>query len=439
MADSKNETGWVKLFDDYKILESIEEKGQFIIDSKKINVEREARLMAKIDHSFQLPKIFSENKLSILPVSRGEYIISNFNTFSEFSPCNDPIIDFQFPDYIDSLDYNNITSEAIAINAAYVSGIIEDFTQDNYLLPTVNGRMGSQAFNFNIHLNPPKVGTLNICVEKSQIEIDAGFEGLNSLNLIEAKNTISSDFIIRQLYYPYRLWQSKVIKPVRPLFLSYTNGIFHLREYVFDDLMTYNSIRLINQKRYRISESTSLIINIETIQRILYTVNVVQESNIPFPQADSFERVINLCEILSNKGSLTKEELILDYDFKQNDTFDMRQVDYYTNAARYLQFVQKGRNESNEVIYYLSPTGENLFKLGIKERQLEFVKSILSHSVFKQTLELYFFKADRPTKSEIIEIMKASNLYKVDSEQTFSRRASTIISWLNWVLELIED
>ena len=74
MAESKNETGWIKLFEDHKIFESIQKQGSFIIDSKQINVERQARLMAKIDHSFQLPKIFADNNLSILPISRGEYV-----------------------------------------------------------------------------------------------------------------------------------------------------------------------------------------------------------------------------------------------------------------------------------------------------------------------------------------------------------------------------
>ena len=41
--------------------------------------------------------------------------------------------------------------------------------------------MSSQAFNFNIHRNQPMSGLLNISIEKSQIEIDAGFEGINSL------------------------------------------------------------------------------------------------------------------------------------------------------------------------------------------------------------------------------------------------------------------
>jgi hypothetical protein len=439
MADSKNETSWIKLFEDHRIFESIQKAGFFTIDSKKINIEREARLMAKIDHSFQLPKIFAENNLSILPISRGDYIISNIKTFSDFIPCEEPIVDFSLPDFIESLDYKNMMSEAIAINGAYISGIIEDFTQDKYLFPTVNGRMSSQAFNFNIQFNPPKDGFLKINVDKSQIEIDAGYEGLNYLNLIEAKNTISSDFIIRQLYYPYRLWESKISKPVKPIFLTYTNGVFHLREYVFDDLMNYNSIRLIKQKRYSIKENTSLVINTEIIQGLIYNSKIIPEPQIPFPQADSFERIINLCEILSLKGSLTKEELISNYDFKQSDTFDMRQVDYYTNAARYLGFVDRGHNNNDDVCYFLTTRGNDLFNLSIKERQIEYSKSILSHLVFKRVLSLYFNKAEIPTKGEIVQLMKESDLYNIDSEDTFKRRSSTILSWINWILGLMEE
>jgi hypothetical protein len=440
MSESKNDISWNKLFEDHRILELIEKNGQFIIDSGKIKVEREARLMAKIDHSFQLPKLFSDNKLSILPISRGKYVISNFNTFSELIPCNDPVYDFQLPDYINSIDYNNITSEAIAINCANISGMISDFTEDIQLLPTVNGRMSSKSFDFNILLNPPKSGILKLSVEKSQMEIDAGFEGINCLSLIEAKNTISSDFMIRQLYYPYRLWESKISKPVKSIFMTYTNGIFHFREYVFDDLYTYNSIRLVKQKRYRIKEPSSIVINIETIQSLILSAKIVSEpKNIPFPQADSFERIINLCEVLGNKGSISKDELTSDYEFKKRDNLNPRQTDYYTNAARYLGFVERGRNDLNEVCFFLSDKGNNLFNLGIKERQIEFTKSILSHLVFNRVLDLYFKKAGIPTKIEVVNIMKESNLYNVDSEDTFKRRASTIMSWINWILDLIEE
>ena len=89
----------------------------------------------------------------------------------------------------------------------------------------------------------------------------------------------------------------------------------------------------------------------------------------------------------------------------------MRQVDYYTNAARYLGFIERGRNENNEVCYFLTSIGINLFALPIKERQIEFSKSILSHLVFNRVLSLYFSKAEIPTKTEIVQIMKTSNFY----------------------------
>jgi hypothetical protein len=44
-----------------------------------------------------------------------------------------------------------------------------------------------------------------------------------------------------------------------------------------------------------------------------------------------------------------------------------------------------------------------------------------------------------PSKNEIIEIMKISKLYKIDSDATFFRRASTITGWINWIMNQIEE
>src|SRR5690606_9488488 len=105
------------------------------------------------------------------------------------------------------------------------SGIIADFTEDEKLLPTISGRMSSEDFSFKIR-NVINNEWVPICVSNSQIEIDGGYEGLKSFIIIEAKNSISDDFLIRQLYYPYRLWKKRLQKPVRPVFLTYSNGIF---------------------------------------------------------------------------------------------------------------------------------------------------------------------------------------------------------------------
>jgi hypothetical protein len=426
MADSKNDVAWVQLFDKHKILETVNTEGSILINSNQINEFREARLMTKFDHKTQLPKLFADNNLSILPVSRGGYIIGAIETFHDFSKEDVDIEKINFPTFLESLDYQDITSEATAINCAFVSGILSDFTAEEKLYPTVSGRMSSNSFNFFI--NSAK-GQFKVNVGNSQIEIDGGYEGANSLNLIEAKNYISNDFLVRQLYYPYKLWASKIRKKVRPIFLTYTNGIFHLREYGFDDINHYNSLRLINQKKYAVQEGA---FNIESIQQIFHEVVVVSEPNIPFPQANSFERVINLCELLKEKDVLTKVDVTLNYDF------DARQTDYYTNACKYLGLVEQ-KIENAQIIYVLTSKGKELFDISIISRQAEFVKLILSHVVFRRALELTFKDGKIPDIASIVPIMKHSNLFNVNSESTYFRRASTILGWINWIMNLIEE
>jgi len=439
---SENEKAWSQLFEKYNIAEAIDRDGQYFISSKDINEFREARLMTKFDHRFQLPAVLSERQLSILPISRGGYVLSNIETFESFAETpNLDITEFAIPPHLESLDFSTITSEALAINCAYVSEIIADFTQDENLVPTVSGRMSSQLFDFTIRKVGDGNSVLRVNVQNAQVEIDGGYEGTESLNLIEAKNNLSSDFLIRQLYYPYRLWQNRIRKCVRPIFLTYTNGIFHLREYQFTDLYNYNSIVLIKEKKYRLKDSSEQVLNMESIQGMLNTIPIVDEpTDVPFPQADSFERVINLCEILYNNTDedYTKEALSCNYDFKEKDSLDMRQVDYYTNAAIYLGLVEK-TDGTDKSVFGLTDIGISLFRTGsLIERQLKFIRAILTHRAFNRTLMLYLQKADEPTKDEIIEIMKSSNLHNIASDSTFRRRASTILSWVNWILGTIE-
>jgi hypothetical protein len=186
---------------------------------------------------------------------------------------------------------------------------------------------------------------------------------------------------------------------------------------------------LLNKKKYVIQDE---IVNIENIQRILDETRIEDEPKIPFPQADSFDRVINLCELLHNKITLTKEEITRNYDF------DARQSDYYSNAGRYLGLVEYER-ENDMVICCLTEKGRNLFKLSIFYRQIEFVKLILSHAAFNNTLKLYFKNGNIPTKQEIIKIMHRSDIWNIDSESTYLRRSSTIISWINWIIDPIEE
>lgn len=424
---SLNDIAWEQLFLKYDILNQISENGQFQISATQIKEFREPRLMAKFDHTINLPKIFADNQLAILPITRGDYVISHFEAYHKFEDDNVPVTRVSLPTYIQSLDSNNIPSEAIALNCAVATGIVADFLQDEDLVSTVSGRMGSGTFDFNIansNTNTP----FQVQVNNSQIEIDAAYEGVRGLALFEAKRDLSEDFLVRQLYYPYRVWQSRVTKTVRPLFLVYSNGIYRLYEYAFQDLNNYSSLVLVSQKNYSVEDTA---IEITDIQAVLRQAQLEQEPQIPFPQADSFERVINICELL-NEQELSRNDVTEQY------AFDARQTNYYTDAARYLGLLEK-KKDSSTPFYSLSDKGKRILGLNFKQRQLAYCDCILSHKAFADTLSRYFESGSMPSTGEIVGIMKQSNLYNVSSDSTFERRSSTIKGWLNWIVGLVNE
>lgn len=421
---SFNDIAWENLFEKYDILNEIDMKGSFLVTSKQIRNVREPRLMAKFDHSVNLPDIFKENHLSILPVTRGKYIISHFKTHHNFETDNGTVIRADLPDYVQSVDINNISSESIALNCAAAAGIIEDFTNDCGIVPTVSGRMGSGRFDFNI-FNTRLKDFMNINVENSQIEIDGAYEGQQYLTLFEAKCGLSDDFIVRQLYYPYRVWQKRVKKPVKTVFFVYSNGIYRLYEYCFDNLLNYNSLILVKQRKYSIEDTT---FTTEDIYDILQKTVTIEEPTISFPQADSFERIINICEFADG-------QVVNKFQIAEKYGFDLRQAYYYADAARYLGLLDKITSN----IYCLSPKGRCLQNMGYKERQLFLCGCILSHKIFADVLKLYFSCGIMPDYKEIIKLMKQSELFNIESDSTFRRRASTVRAWIEWIIGLINE
>lgn len=417
-----NNEAWKELFRKHNILDHIEQHGQFRISANQIREYREPRLMTKFDHKINLPSVFSVNELAILPVTRGDYVIAHFDAYHKLEHNNSEIIKLVPPDNIQSLDYNNIPSEAIALNCAFAAGIITDFLEDECIIPTVSGRMGTGDFDFMINDTKNDLSR-KISVANAQMEIDAAYEGRSFLALIEAKREFSEDFITRQIYYPFRVWQARITKPVRPVFFTYSNNIFTLSEYKFAEKNNYSSIELIRQKNYSVEDTD---ITAQDILNILDRVKIVNEPEISFPQADKFERVIDLCELLNNTNGMTKQEITEHYNF------DSRQSDYYANAGRYLGLIER----NNSSVYSLSDMGRKILNMNYRNKQLALCECILSHRVFHEALKLYFSTGNLSDINEIIIIMKESELYNIDGEETFKRRAGTIRSWLNWIANL---
>ena len=422
-----NDIAWEKLFHEHKIPSSISTDGSFVINAKDINKYREARLMTKFDHRKNLPEIFKENKLSILPITRGSYIIGKFDVYHKIENLNSEIKKAKLPGFIQSIDQNNITSEATAINVAYLSNILTDFISDTEIQPTVNGRMSSNSFDFNIY-NSALKRKQTISVENSQVEIDGGFEGLNSLTLVEAKNAISDDFLVRQLYYPFRLWKNKIDKEIKSIFLTYSNGIFSLYEYEFQDSLDYKSLKLTKHQNYTLEDDE---ISFDEIEKVFNSSQIESEpTGVPFPQADSFERAINICELIYEHGFISRDDITREYDF------DVRQTDYYTNACIYLGLLDKEKDTDEGVGHSLSITGNKIMRENLKTRRLEFVKLILQKRAFNESFKEYLRTTREPEKNFIVSILCQTPSISEMAESTQNRRASTVSSWIDWVLDL---
>jgi hypothetical protein len=424
MSKTKNDVAWEQIFDKYSILKRIDSDSYFIITSSQINKYREARLMTKFDQKSNLPSLFIENNLSILPLTRGSYIIGKFDAYKNVvydkSVQNIP---FSIPSYVKSIDLNNIYSESVALHTAYVGGIINDLLEEESL-QTISGRMSTGTFSYSIKLENQY---FNVDVNNSQCEIDGGYESPNKLILVEAKNFKVDNFLIRQMYYPYRLWRNKVNKEILPVFFTYSADVFSFFVYKFNDDNMYNSLELIQQKNYIFDESP---ISVDDIFDILINTNIIDEPNVPFPQADNFERTIDLLGLLMTE-ELTKESITLNYAFEQ------RQTDYYTNSGIYLGLIQK-KKDNGEIIYFLTPLGKKIMSQRQRDKKLSIVKQILEHEVFHKSLRLYYNNLSPITKNDVIEIMKSSHLHNVTEISTIKRRAQTVLRWIEWILGLTE-
>lgn len=412
---------WERLFDKYDIKKKVSESGLFYITADQIREFKEPRLMTKFDTKESLPSVFG-NRMGILPVTRGKYVIGEFDLYEEFPEERTDIIRVpaeQLSARFETIDLGDIRSEAAAINVMGITGILKDFLGEEYLCQTVSGRMGSGDFSFQV--SGRNSDLRNIQVNNSQVEIDGGFEGGGAFAIIEGKNVVHSNFLVRQLYYPFRLWKNKnVKKPIKPVFMVYSNNIFRLMEYEFTDLNCYNSIRLVRQKNYSMEDTR---ITKEELYGVWNRTKVRPEPDVTFIQADSFDKVISLVENLEG-NPLTTSEIAELFGFRE------RQSDYYFNACRYLGLAVKASDEEGTKKVYITERGAALLKLDYKSRQLRYVQLILEHAIFHELFEIVLRTGIIPEKSTIAARMRYLG---VCGESLVERRSSSVSGWLKWM------
>lgn len=407
---------WKDIFNDYPIVDEISKNGAFEISSTQIKKYYEPRLVTKFDYSQALPTVMKEHGICILPNTTGTYILGNFNIFKDFPKETEKVYPVGFPSWIESIDPYNIQSESIAITAATITPMFADFFNDDNLIGTVSGRMGSGKFEFY-------VGNNKIDVNSSQIEIDGALESPDRFVLLEGKNVLHDDFIVRQLYYPYRTFKDKIKKPIHSVFITYSNNVYRLMEYKFNDYLHYDSCEFVREKKYCIDGEN---ITLQDIVEVYKNTKINDNTyGAPFIQCDSFSKIINILEKLEENGSMTEADIVELFGFTP------RQGNYYFNGCRYINLVQK----DSAGIITLTDRGKELIHLTYKQRQLKIVGYIIEHSLFNHLIKNYIETKTPADKTYIRRIMK---YYEVCQDSLIDRRSSSALSWFNWILGLIQ-
>ena len=423
MASRSLSDYWNLLINEYNIIDEINNNAVFEITSDEINKYKQARIMTKFDFHSQIPKALKDNDISILPVSNGKYLLGRFSLYQSLpKPKDEECESLELPYFIETIDPDNIYSEANALHVALITGMLKKFVNEKELYQTISGRMRPEGFSFSVDIKHDNLSSFNIDIERPQIEIDGGYEGDNIVVLIEAKKKQPKDFIIRQLYYPLRYWSNKVSKDIKTIFLTYDSGIYRLYDYKFEDINYYNSLKLINQKSYVVKYPNTE----KTLFRIWNecTDHLIDDNylDVQFPQADSFTRVIELLYLAQQNNFSAKEagEWI---------EYSERQGKYYIDAGIYLglfRYIKKG-------CYGITEFGIQLLEKNVRIRNQQLAKKILSHEIFYYTFQHYLENNELLSIKETEELLK-KYVTNITSNETYHRRSSTIIGWLRWII-----
>ncbi|MDR1038554.1 MAG: hypothetical protein LBR80_00005 [Deltaproteobacteria bacterium] len=444
---------WRILFEEHPIAERTRGEGVFHIGAAELNRHHEARLMAKFDTSAVLPAPLKERGLSILPVGRGRYALGRFNSYFPVPAWSGAPRPLPPARELQTLRPENLYSEAAAVLYAWNSGILDEVCGGRRPALTVNGRMSSGSFRFRVGILPeapcggpgpkaaggraggegrarrggaapegPERGGLpqvEIEVANAQVEIDAGFEAEDAFYVLEAKNVMAGELMTRQLYYPWRLWSERIKKPVVPVFMVFSNDVFSFYVLAFDDPDRYDSVRLERAVSFRLASGIPLA-ELDALSRLGVSE---PPSGVPFPQADSLERVVDLLGVL-RCGGLAPDEATLRYGF------DRRQTSYYLSACAWLGLAARSGGPGGP--WSLTAAGAGAMSLPPEGKRKALAVAVLGRPVFNEAWRLSLDGGGVPEAARVAESLVEGSPGMARS--TALRRARTVRSWIAAIL-----
>lgn len=375
------------------------------ISAEEIKKFAEPRILAKMDSTKDLPPVFQRNGYFLLPVKNGKYAIVRGNGFHVLEERKD-ILNHESRIRFPLTTSGRSIGEMQYLDNAYNTGTIESVVGVGQLYQSIRGREYSRKFDFN-------VGKIKLDTESVQIEVDSGLEGENSIVLIEAKVNTPEDFIIRQLYYPYRHF--KVVSPTKkiiPVFFTYEPSaqVYNFWIYEFKNETDYNSIFLRETKSFRILTRDEFELTDIKPEGVVSYKDLI-------PQANDLDKVLELVFKVS-EGTNNYVDIASYFQF------NVRQSSYYREAAEALNLVYSENGK-----YHLTEVGKKLVSLPTEKRNIFFTNVLLDFTIVKESIAL--LQENGILAKQDIEGIIARNS-KLGGT-TVGRRAGSLTSWLKWI------
>jgi len=399
---SLNDDAWDTIFTELRIVEQVNAAGYIDITAPQIKriSQREPRLMTKIDFREQLPPAMRRENLAILAIANGTYRIGRFDPFITIETKTQATAErVTFPSNIITLNPQGLAHESAALDAALVSGVLRGVFGEDVSL-TIRGRSRNDPFSFTLN-------NVLFPVSGVQIEVDGGYEGATTVNLVEAKIGARSNINVRQLIYPQLAWEQAIgqRKTVRSFICFYQEPILRFIPVILEGSLCRADHQ--NERAFTLEPEAQLRLTAITARPdaplpVLGT---------PFPQADRFDTVLAMFGIVAQQEEVSKEALLLDFDIVP------RQIDYYSNAMRWLGLV-----DVEAATIRLTAEGRRVSAMSHAERMRHLANIIFGEPIFHYVLH-HRTNDVPPTLFERWDCGSAS---------TMQRRLHTVNAWIRY-------
>jgi hypothetical protein len=367
----------------------------------------EPRLLASMDSSSKLPERLRSEGVFVVPLTRSRYALVRGKGYHELEDPGEPErYAARLPISLTTLAYGR--GENRFLLHAYHIGLLSRFTEVPSFYQTVSGKMGTGSFSYHVDGSP------ELEVKSAGMELDAGFEGPRDVLLFEGKATARTDFLVRQLYYPYRTFRKwSPHKRIRSFFFvaEPETTTYALWEYEWINPTDYETIRCVRKARFRVETAESEDDRLDAIEPDP-AVDIV-------PQADDLQKVAEL-PLLVDSGISSAQAWAGHYGITP------RQGSYYREAAEALGLV---RLEGGQ--FTLTDEGRRYVGLA-QDRREKFV----AERLLKNPLLNHVFHLVRTAGTNGLGDAEVARIIEERSHlrgSTPLRRAKSVRSYMRWL------